>query len=155
MKPIEDFVKRFNANTDLHKKLVVKKQSRYYLLNENLRSLYTDDYFHVGTYLGKSKDGKFFPSLVLLSIIAEGKANRITVDEKTEWLFICGRDVFKRGVLGVEGSQRKGCYTLVVNQFGECLGFGRILRDLNEEQKDDTTIVKNILDIGDFLRREK
>jgi len=40
-----------------------------------------------------------------------------------------------------------------MNKFDECLGFGRVIADLNE--KAETVAVKNVLDIGDFLRRER
>ncbi len=86
-------------------------------------------------------------------MIAEKKVNKIIVDSKTAWLFICGRDIFKQGILKVMGSKRKGDYTLILNQHDECLGFGRILRNLDEER--GGTAVKNISDVGDFLRREK
>jgi len=153
VKPILDFVGRFNANISLDENLVVKKGDRYFLLNENLKRITTKDFFYAGTYLGKTKKGKFFPSFSLLGIIAERRANKIIVDKKTEWLFICGRDVFKHGIIKVMGSRKKGRYTLVLNQHGECLGFGRILRHLDKEK--EAVFVKNIADIGDFLRRER
>jgi ribosome biogenesis protein Nip4 len=85
-------------------------------------------------------------------MIAEKKANKMIVDKKTEWLFICGRDVFKQGIIKVVGSKRKGDYTLILNQHRECLGFGKILCHLGKE---DGVVIKNIADIGDFLRRER
>ena len=152
MKPIKDFVRQFDPSISLDESLIVRKENRYFLLNESLKKLITKDFFYVGTYLGKTKNGKFFPSFNLLSIIAEKKANKIIVNKKTEWLFICGRDIFKQGIIKVMGSKRKDDYALILNQNGECLGFGRILRNLDEEK--EGVAVKNISDIGDFLRRE-
>jgi len=86
-------------------------------------------------------------------MVAEEKSNRIVVDKKTEWLFICGRDVFKQGIIEVRGSKRKGDHTLILNRHGECLGFGRIVCNLDRER--GGVVIKNISDIGDFLRREK
>jgi ribosome biogenesis protein Nip4 len=138
-------------------KLVVKKQNRYFLLNPQLKNFASEDFFYAGTYLGKVKDGVFFPSFNLLSMIAERKeANKIFVDNKTEWLFICGRDIFKQGVTKVAGSKKKGDLALVLNQRGECLGFGKMLFTIDADEKNNRkVIVKNIADIGDFLRREK
>jgi len=153
MKPIKDFIRQFNANISLDESLTVKKENRYFLLNENLKKLVAKDFFYAGTYLGKIKNGKFFPSFNLLRMIAEKKANKIIVDKKTEWLFICRRDIFKQGITKVVGSKRKGDYTLILNQHSECLGFGRILHNLDEEK--GGIAVKNISDVGDFLRREK
>ncbi|MFZ0965664.1 MAG: hypothetical protein WAN82_03450 [Candidatus Bathyarchaeia archaeon] len=153
MKPIKDFVRQFDANISLDESLIVKKENRYFLINESLKKLIMKDFFYVGTYLGKTKNEKFFPSFNLLSMIAEKKANKIIVDKKTAWLFICGRDIFKQGIIKLVGSKRKGDYALILNQHGECLGFGKILRSLDEEK--EGVAVKNISDIGDFLRREK
>ena len=153
MKILKEFVSRFGARINLNEKLVVKKGNRYFLLNEKLKNLIGKDFFYAGIYLGKAKNGKFFPSFNLLSTIAQEKANKIFVDKRSEWLFICGRDIFKRGITNVVGSKRKGDYTLVLNQYGECLGFGRIMHNLDEIV--EGVAVKNISDLGDFLRREK
>jgi ribosome biogenesis protein Nip4 len=77
------------------------------------------------------------------------------VDDKTAWLFIVGRDVFKRGIVKVTGSGRKGNVTLIVNRYGECLGFGKIMHNLDKNVQKDSVAVKNVSDIGDFLRRER
>ena len=153
MKFLKEFVSQFGASINLNENLIVKKGSRYFLLNEKLRKLIKEDFFYAGVYLGKVKNGKFFPSFNLLSMIAEKRANKIFVDKRSEWLFICGRDIFKRGITKVLGSMRKGDYALVLNQYGECLGFGKILCDLDEIV--EGVVVKNISDIGDFLRRER
>ena len=153
MKPLKDFVNQFGGSISLDESLMVKKENRYFLLNEGLKKLVAKDFFYAGTYLGKIKNGKFFPSFSLLGMIAESKANEIIVDKKTAWLFICGRDIFKQGIIKAMGSKRKGDYTLILNQHGECLGFGKILHSLDEEK--EGVAVKNISDIGDFLRREK
>jgi ribosome biogenesis protein Nip4 len=153
MKPIKDFVRQFDANISLDESLIVKKENRYFLINESLKKLIMKDFFYVGTHLGKTKNEKFFPSFNLLSMIAEKKANKIIVDKKTAWLFICGRDIFKQGIIKWVGSKRKGDYALILNQHGECLGFGKILHHLDKEKEE--VAVKNVSDIGDFLRREK
>ena len=155
MKPINDFTSRFETSINLDEKLIVKKQNRFFLINETLRFQILKDFFYVGAYLGKVKDGIFFPSFILLAMMAETKANKTMVDKKTAWLFICGRDVFKRGIMQMTGSKSKGDYTLVLNQNCECLGFGKILCNINEEKDKSKVIVKNISNLGDFLKREK
>jgi ribosome biogenesis protein Nip4 len=153
MKPVMDFVKRFHAELSFDEKLVVKKGDKYFLLNEKLKNFVGEDFFYAGNYLGKARNGKFFPSVNLLKMIAEKAANKVTVDRKTEWLFICGRDIFKRGIINVYGSKRKDDYTLILNVYGECLGYGQITRNLDEEGVG--VYIKNMFDIGDFLRRER
>jgi len=155
MKEILDFTARFKVTISLNEKLVVKRKKRYFLLDENLKSHLHEDYYYIGFYLGKMKRGKFFPSFNLLAMMARGRARKIVVNRKTEWLFICGRDIFKRGMLRTTDSMRKGDYTLVVNRYGECLGYGRVLCNVDEEVDKQKVIVRNISDIGDFLRRER
>ncbi|MCW4047526.1 MAG: hypothetical protein NWE99_08210 [Candidatus Bathyarchaeota archaeon] len=154
MKSIISFAAQLGATIILNPDFTVKKGNRYFLLNQNLRKVIRKNFYYAGTYLGKVKNGKFFPSFALLAILAEKKANKVVVDRKTAWLFICGRDIFQKGITAVHGSRRKGAHALVLNEFGECLGFGRIIRTLNVEGKGNDVVVKNISDVGDFLRRE-
>lgn len=152
MTPITAFASQLGAKIALNADFVVKKENRYFLFNSNLKKFAPSDFYCAGAYLGKVKNGVFFPSFNLLAMLARVEANKIVVDKKTAWLFICGRDAFRKGITAVHGSLRKGDYVLVLNEFGECLGFGKITCRLDDEEA--TVAVKNILDVGDFLRRE-
>ncbi|MEM4733440.1 MAG: hypothetical protein QXD70_02805 [Candidatus Bathyarchaeia archaeon] len=148
------FALQVGAQLSLKADLVVNKVGRYFLLNEALSRVARKDFYYAGTYLGKVKNGKFFPSFNLLAILAKGDANKVVIDEQAAWLFICGRDIFRRSIIAVYGSKKKRAHTLVINEFGECLGFGKILCSLDEKVRADKVAVKNVLDVGDFLRRE-
>jgi len=154
MKAIKDFAFQCGAKLSLNPEFILNKSGRYFLINKNLLGYVQKDFYYAGTYLGKAKKGKFFPSFNLLTILAKGDANKIVVDKKAAWLFICGRDIFRKGITAVRGSRRKGDYTLVLNEFGECLGFGKIISSLEAEAKKTEVAIKNISDVGDFLRRE-
>jgi ribosome biogenesis protein Nip4 len=154
MKEINDFVKQFNASLPLDESHIVRNRNRYYLLSKKLKHQVPKGFFYAGAYLGAVKGASLFPSFLLLAMISERKANKLVVDKKTAWLFICGRDIFKKGIL--EGNNlKKGDYTLILNEHNECLGFGKIMHNIREEINVNKVAVKNILDIGDFLRREK
>ena len=152
-KPLIGFALKVKAALTFDPDLVVETGGRYFLLNKNLKAIAPRNFFYAGRYLGKVKDEKFFPSFNLLAILAESEANKVVVNEKAAWLFICGRDIFGGGIVSAQGSRHRGAFTLVLNEFGECLGFGRIVRDLGA--KDARVVVQNILDVGDFLRRER
>jgi ribosome biogenesis protein Nip4 len=154
MKAIKDFAFQCGAKLSLNPEFILNRSGRCFLVNKNLCGYIQKDFYYAGTYLGKVKKGKFFPSFNLLAILARGDANKIVVDRKAAWLFICGRDIFRRGILAVRGSRKKGGHTLVMNEFGECLGFGKIVCRLDEEAEKTEVAVKNISDVGDFLRRE-
>jgi len=152
MKPIVTFASKFGGKIAFNSEFILEKAQRYHLLNPLLRKLVRSDFFHAGLYLGKVKNGVFFPSFNLVNMLVDVAANKMIVDRKAAWLFICGRDLFQKGIVRVQGSQRRGDFTLVLNEFGECLGFGRIVTAL--DRADGDVAVKNILDVGDFLRRE-
>lgn len=154
MKEVREFVAQFDASIVLDESCVVRNRNRYYLLSKQLKQQIPKGFFYAGAYLGAVKGASFFPSFILLSMIADAKANKLVVDEKTAWLFICGRDIFKKGILK-ENRLKKGDYTLILNERNECLGFGKIVCNLRGEADANKVAVKNILDIGDFLRREK
>jgi len=154
MKEINEFVAQFNASIPLDESRIVRNRNRYYLLSKKLNHQLPKGFFYSGAYLGAVKGASFFPSFLLLTMIAESKANRIVVDKKTAWLFICGRDIFKKGILN-GNNLKKGDYTLILNEHNECLGFGKILHNIRKENYANKVVVKNILDIGDFLRRER
>ena len=153
IKPFFAFASRLNSKISVDPGLVLEKEGRYFLLNKNLKNGVRKDFYYAGKYLGKTKKGKFFPSFVLLAMLAETGANKVVVDEKAAWLFICGRDIFREGIKVVHGSRRRGDFTLILNVHGECLGFGRIRQDLSSKRED--IAIQNVSDVGDFLRRER
>ncbi len=148
------FAFQLGSKIALNPDFVVERAGRYFLLNETLVKVARKDFYYAGAYLGKVKNGKFFPSFNLLAMLAKGEANKIVVEKKAAWLFICGRDIFRKGILAVRGSRKKGDHVLVLNEFGECLGFGKIMGSLDETSGKTEVAVRNISDIGDFLRRE-
>ena len=154
MKELKEFVAQFRASIPLDESHIVRNRNRYYLLPKKLKQQAPQGFFYAGAYLGAVKGSSFFPSFLLLSMVAERKAKKLVVDKKTSWLFICGRDIFKQGILKGD-NLKKGDYALVLNERNECLGFGKIMLNLREESDTTKVAVKNILDIGDFLRREK
>jgi ribosome biogenesis protein Nip4 len=152
---ITDFASQFGVQIALNLDLMVEKTGRFYLVNPALKPLVRQDFFSAGVFLGKAKEGKFFPSFNLLGMLAKKEANRIILDKKTAWLFICGRDILRKSIVRVQGPGKKDTNTLVFNEFGECLGFGRIVERLSGSTESNEIVVRNVLDIGDFLRRER
>jgi ribosome biogenesis protein Nip4 len=155
MNTINNFAKELGSKILLDSENLLNKKGRFFLLNKKIRLISQKDFFYSGVYLGKVEKGKFSPSLNLLSIVSKNKANKVVIDKRAAWLFICGRDIFRKSILGVEGSTKKGNRTLILNNFGDSLGFGKIILDLDRKSKKNEVVIKNILDIGDFLRREK
>lgn len=100
-----------------------------------------------GLFLGR-EEKRMEPSPALLECIAaQCDEHKVVVDEKAEWLFLCGRDLFTKGITRQGAPTKKG-FVLVQNARGENLGLGLAKRRGN-------VAVKNILDRGFFLRRER
>jgi ribosome biogenesis protein Nip4 len=152
---ITDFAYQFGVQIVLNLDLMVENAGRFYLVNPALKTLIRPDFFSAGVFLGKAKEGKFFPSFTLLGMLAKKEANRIILDKKAAWLFICGRDILRKSIVRVQGPGRKDTNTLVLNEFGECLGFGRIVENLSSGEGNNQIVVRNVSDVGDFLRRER
>jgi ribosome biogenesis protein Nip4 len=157
VKVIRDFALQFGVTLVLDEEMIVQREGRFFLLNNNIRPFASDDFFYAGTFLGKVRGGNFVPSFNLLSILAKyDVANRIVVDRKAAWLFICGRDLFKKSILHTFGKIHQNTHVLVFNQFGECLGYGRVLSEWKHHSSNKNEhVIVNVLDVGDFLRRER
>jgi ribosome biogenesis protein Nip4 len=153
MKQLIIFASRFGAKIALNPEFIVEKSQRFYLFNPALRKVTRSEFYFAGLYLGKVKTGMFFPSFNFLNMLLDVASNKVVLDRKSAWLFICGRDIFRKGIVKAMGSQQKGDFTLVLNEFGECLGFGMIIVSLGEDL--GKVAVRNVLDVGDFLRRER
>ena len=153
MKPYEAFVSKFGGRKiAFNQEYIVEKNNRFYFLNPRLKKM-PINFYYAGLYLGKTKNGVFFPSFNLLNFLVGAADNKVVVNGKAAWLFVCGRDIFHSGLLRVMGSKQKGDATLVLNEFGECLGFGKIIDDL--DGANNKVAIQNVLDVGDFLRRER
>ncbi len=144
MKKLNEFISIF-ANIAMEN--VVKHGRKYYDVSPELQVMsdnISSDLFSIGVFLGEDS-GNFIPSLALLEILARQSTRKVFLNKKSEWLFLCGRDVFEQGII------RKNVddgLVLVQNEHDENLGYGRLY------QKGKDLFVKNILDRGDFLRRE-
>lgn len=122
----------------------VKIKNSYFLADQDISGFAKQNPLAVGYFLGEETKNNFRPSLNLLSLLAKQSNKRVIVNEKAEWLFICGRDVFEDSV--TQWSAKSGL-VLVQNSYNENLGLGII------KQQGNKKIIKNIRDIGDFLRR--
>lgn len=135
---IESFVKKF---TDEGIGEVVLLKNKYYFKNKQMNNISREP-FAIGIPLGDTKKD-FKPSVYLLEILSKKTKNKVFINEKAEWLFLCGRDVFTKSVVKDESTED---VFLVQNEKDENLGLGKKTR---------TGMIKNIIDRGDFLRRER
>lgn len=108
------------------------------------------DTFSVGLFLGEDRQ-RFRPTSALIELIAPHVVRRIVVNEKTAWLFLCGKDVLGEGILETDDYD-KDELAIVADAEGNVLGYGKIVSP--RARNDNDLVVKNILDKGEYLRRE-
>jgi hypothetical protein len=96
-----------------------------------------------GFFLGFFDSQKFIPSPFLLNIINSFSKKFVVLNEKSSWLFICGRDIFEEGVLKL-GSSENGLF-IALNDRQEILGLCK------KTGKSFT----NLFDIGFFQRLKR
>ncbi|MCF7866445.1 hypothetical protein K9L67_01385 [Candidatus Woesearchaeota archaeon] len=140
---INEFFKQFSDNKI---DFVLKKDDEYFYAEKELLELskkIPDCY--PGLSLGKEINGVFSPSLFLLELLAEISKNKVFVSKKAEWNFLCGKDLLPENIVIDES---KSNIFLVQNKDDKNLGYAKF------EEKNGQKIIKNILDRGDYLRRE-
>ena len=149
MRLLRKFLERIGSKYTFDEEDYQKLNNKRFLVSSELkeRIIRKDRMVYAGSFLGKDRKD-FQPSSILLKKLEkEENLNRIHVNRDTAWLFVCGRDIFSENIIALEGEFNVGNYFLVMFN-GECLGYGRVW-DFNGK-----LILKNIFDIGDFLRRE-
>ena len=132
---MKDFLKHFGVKIDNYEKI----RNEYYEVIPGMEKV-EGRIVSKGLPLGTQKKD-FKQSLYLLEKISKETQNKVYINDKAEWLFLCGRDVFTKNIVEDNSS---GDLFLVQNCRDENLGLG------TKKGK----LVKNIMDRGDFLRRE-
>ena len=150
MRSLNEFLTAIGAEHGYDEEKLLKINTKRFSVGEELGNFVLDrrQLVYAGRYLGKTKR-EFLPSSILLEKLSRVEGlNRIHVDAETAWLFVCGRDIFGENVRRVEGEFADGNAFLVMFG-GSCLGYGVV------EPSERRLILRNVLDIGDFLRRER
>ena len=150
MRSLNEFLAAVGAEASYQDESLLKINTKRFTVIGELGGFILDrrHLVYAGRYLGKTRRW-FLPSSILLEELdrVEG-LNRVHVDAEAAWLFVCGRDIFEEKVLKAEGVFREGNAFLVMF-CGSCLGYGVV------EPSEGRLILRNVLDIGDFLRRER
>lgn len=150
MRSLNEFLTAIGAEHGYDEEKLLKVNTKRFVVDGKLSDFVLDrrQLVYAGRYLGKTRR-EFLPSSILLDELSRVEGlNRIHVDAETAWLFVCGRDIFGENVRRMEGEFAGGNAFLVMFG-GSCLGYGVV------EPSEGRLILRNVLDIGDFLRREK
>lgn len=168
MKQMQEFIEKFTKENIFLDENLVKQGREFYLRNKNTSTIIDkidEQVLHAGLFLGETKSNQFTCSMHLLELIAQHTNKKIIVEDKAEWLFACGRDVFSSQVEN-DREFKEGTFVIVINKNKEVLGLAKKVKlqiknkdrsrnSKNSQRDTGNTIYKNILDIGDYLRREQ
>lgn len=138
---IDNFTAKFTEEKINH----IKINNKYFLENKELEKLskkLNTKIIAASLFLGEENE-TFKPSLALLNILSKTSKEKVFLTDIGEIDFIYGRKKLgKRHINSMEGKNKR---KLVQNEHDENLGYCKVIDDNN---------IKNMLDIGDFLRRE-
>jgi ribosome biogenesis protein Nip4 len=143
---LKRFLEQVGSNMDPE---VLSIDSKRFTLNKELerQQFSRKSLVYAGTYLGRNRR-LFEPGSPLLQMLAaEENTSKAHLDRDAAWLFVCGRDIFEENIRRVDGVLELGRHYLVMFG-GRCIGYGRY------ETSAGIYVIRNLFDLGDFLRRE-
>ena len=130
----------------------IRKNNDFFLADEsliNVANKIPKDYLSIGIFLGNIKNREFKPSIALIEMLSKISDKKLTITKKSEWLFVCGRDLFGESIIKTNTNDG---FVIIQNEADENLGYGLIIDNL---AKKNSVVVKNLLDKGHFLRKER
>ena len=149
-----EFISQFTKEKLFDEKQLLQMGNEFFLVEPGLAELNKKlgkRLVCIGTFLGRVGAKHFIPSVWLLEQLAKVAEKKVFVNEKGEWLFVCGRNLWGANVERTEGELRKGDLAFVFNRHDECLGYGAIVSGKLAKR----AFLDRIFDIGDLIRRER
>jgi len=103
----------------------------------------------VGKRFRFSLEGTFY--------LAKKKRKRVYVNSRGEMLFLYGRDIFAGSVVKVTEDVEENDIVMICNTKGDILGIGKSRFDADRMRsvEKDRVVVENLVDRGEYLRKEK
>jgi ribosome biogenesis protein Nip4 len=149
MSELKDFLKAIGADYEPVGEKLNLNNRRFAVASEVAAQIHDRGRMvYAGKLLGRTKGG-FMPGASLLRELGkiEG-SNKVWVDDRVGWLFVCGRDIFEESIIRAEGVLEEGaCFLVMLGE--DCLGYVRI------QTQDGRKLLRNVFDLGNFLRRER
>ena len=151
MNKLISFVKQFTKKEVKELNSVEKIGRKYFYMSEELKKVKDGiplEPYAAGLPIGELVKNDFKPSITLIDIISKYTDRKIIINKKGETMFLYKRSVFGENFVKDMPGEEKGI-CIVLNENEEVLGYGEVNRG------NTLTILKAVLDRGDFLRRER
>ncbi len=147
---LKSFLGKFRTTTDILDELgVLIKKSRFIFaaspMLQNFMQDMSTDFFSIGTPLGEIKR-EFIPTPEFVDFLSHHSERKVFVGSKSEWMFLCGKDIFRKGIANNTLEKNRGA-VFIFNKYNENLGIAKFMNDTNVP-------LKHILDKGAYIRKE-
>ena len=158
-KVIESALRYFGSEVEGEIAILESKRKEVYLISTELYDFLKEKDIKptfAGLKLGEvgrrfrfTVEGAFF--------LVKKKKKRVWVNERGEMLFLYGRDIFSESVVKASPDIKENDIVFVCNKAGDILGIGksRYEADKLRSVEKDRVVVENLVDRGEYLRKEK
>ncbi len=142
---VDEFLKPFGIKKKTDAQIINRS---YFIVKD--KQLLSKHPVYSGECIAHIRGPVLIPSIDFLQQISKEARKHVILNEKAEWLYICGRDVFAKGIVS-NNNPEVGDRVVVLNKHKECLGYGDMVAQLTDKR----VVIKRLFDIGDLLRRER
>ncbi len=114
--------------------------------------------YSTGLGIGEIKEGKFLLSLSGGSFISKYTNKKVVVNKEAEQLFLYKRNILGKSIHKIHESIEEKDKFLVFSKNNDYLGIGQLLVDkslLTKLEFSEKNVIKNIIDLGWYLRKGK
>jgi len=139
-----------------------KERIEIYLLPKNNTRLLQaisllNQIYSAGTPFFEMKEETYRYLLGAIEILSKYSNQSIIVNEKGAKLFLYGRDLFKNSVISFDMNMEKNSFVIVKEYSKKPLGMGKLLyaTDTFKKIEKSTVVIRNIIDLGYYLRSER
>ena len=110
--------------------------------------------FSIGFYFGEVDKGEIKFSFESIDKYAKySDFHKIVINRKFEQKFLHGRNPHNQSVVSYDTNLKKGDTAIICNSLNEALGMGVVTGDFDSKKR--IQVVKNIMDLGWFLRHKE
>lgn len=114
--------------------------------------------YSIGLGIGEIKKNELLLTLSGGYFISPHTDKRAIINPEAEQLFLYMRDIYCKSIISIKEGLSKGDKVLVANISTDYLGLGKILlpiSDFGDPKKKNEVALKNIIDLGWYLRKGK
>ena len=114
--------------------------------------------YSVGLGLGEIKNEEFLLSLSGGQFIFDYSDKKVTINPEAEQLFLYKRDIHCKSIITIKNEFSPEDKVLITNSNDDYLGLGKIILPISEIRNPkniDVVAIKNIIDLGWYLRKGK